>query len=1284
MTTLDIDLEQAELEQHKPEREREQPFEADEDEGASRAEREEWFYRSRVGKSGKIRRGLYAKASAQRRKLERQARKRPKLGAAEEPTPPGGPGTVNWTPIGPSVIPRGQATGNPPVSGRIVTIAVGPSGNRAYIGAATGGIWATEDGGTTWRPIDDYAVTPPPLTSGLEAASLAVGAIAVSFGGTMAADTIYVGTGEPRWISGVPFIGLGDTYLGVGILKSTNGGGAWSLEGTNLAGRSIFKIVIDPDNPNQVLAATSTGIYTRPAAAPFGTWAQQAGTFTNPNGQVSDLIVVGSGATKKYYAAFRGDQVYQSANGTTGWTALTGLPAAPGRIVLAGGESAVVVYALLENSNLYRLVGTAFQQVTGLPAAAAQVSSYALFLGVDPTDANTVYVGGQAIWDGTNYNLPLYKGTITGGPGTYAFPFNPANAGNPTADPTWVGRGIHADGHAIAFALNAAGTAHVATEIWVGSDGGVFRSTSSGALGTFTPRNTGIAITQTNYIAQHPLTDAVVFSGTQDNGTVRGFGEPAWLEVKEGDGGGVIIDPGNPYRIMRQYVQAGRWYPAATLASFSPGLYTCTDGGQGPGSFSGVNFPPMPGGASNALKTFSNTENSSTNFYSALAVSPPGVAPTLAAFGTNRVWLTSDWGGSWTTLATNTNPYVTNPAAPLGQDQPDGNSIESIVFASGTRIYAATRAQVFRFDLTGGTWAMTPIPNGALPAGHFITALAVDPANADRFYAVLGGSGYDHVWYYNGAAYQTAGLAQATLDIPAHAVVTDLDDPNSVYVGTDVGVWKGVKAGATWTWTVFSQGLPESPIVDLDIQRNARVLRAATYGRGVWEIVLDPAVSTSDPDLYMRVDYADTGRIKAGSRYPWVENAPDPTRQGALVYHWMSPDIKVRRPSFPAVPPPLSSPPDYLDFAVNIGDYVDTTDTETADVSGANRIFVQIHNRSIVTSMPGSQVRVLLLVTDAAAGLPALPANYATHIQNGDPPLPVMGNPASGWVAGSAWKVADPASPYKSPPGEVNVRTPGIVEFSVDVSTIFPGGLPAGHDHICAAALATSTTAADQLTSSDSSMDSLTMHDKHAVHRNLHLVAAGATPSPAGGYSQSPQTVLLDFWNAAKRDGTIDIVVDRREFPGRLALLLPKLTDPERLRLHGFDVIRHDKLEVLLREHLGGWLERAGEWAERLGEEIEQLGKDLEGEQAIADAYERDIRKVTNLDHERVYLAGAAEARIGGVPIPAGERISAAITIQPPDDAEPGDRFRFHVLQRRGKRMIGGSTYVVAVVDSDD
>ncbi|WP_259384421.1 hypothetical protein [Bacillus thuringiensis] len=1231
-------------------------------------DRELWFFSSRVGPDGKLPTELYSKAVATKRRLERKLREQGGV-----PSPPGGPGSVNWTPIGPSVVANGQATPasgalwGPAVSGRINAIVVGPGGSRVYAGAANGGLWFSEDGGANWRPLDDYVSG---FASGVDSDSLSVGALAVRFGASATNDDVYVGTGEPG--------GNLDGYFGIGIRHSSSGGtpGTWTLEATNLSGKAIYRIVIDPDNPTLVYAATTDGLYQRPTSGSPTNWTRvTSSNFTNSNGTTSDIVVAGSGNTKRYFVAFTGDQVYSSTDNGLTWTSITGI-SSPGRVVLATGESdPSVVYALNQDGRLYRLVGTVFQQVNGVPNALffGNQGWYDLILAVDPSNANTVYLGGDLTLDNNQWNLSLYKGTITGSAGSYTFPFNSANdvftnpsTGQPDSsnvpnDPTWIGRGIHADAHAIAFATNLDGS-HNGSNVWIGTDGGLFQSTISAARGSFLPRNTGLAITQMTYIAQNPDTDAVLFSGSQDNGSMRTVGEQAWLELLQGDGGGIAVDPNNPYRVMRQYVRSS--------------LSASSDGGN---SWNSLNFPPITSNTP-LQRTAANTEGGATSFYCPIAVSPKGSLPTLVAFGTNRLWLSNDWGGtttsSWITLPTGTNPYI--PATPSDtQDVLDGSSIIAIAFASSTRLFAATQTGIWRFDNTGGTWSRTAITTTGLPAIRIITDLAVHDSTTGSFYITLGGASVDHVWFFDGGNWHSS-FPVTTLDIPAHAVIVDPSHQEIVYIGTDAGCWKGTRSLSgstnTWTWNPFSQGLPEAAITNLAFHERTRLLRAATHGRGVWEITVD-AVSGLDPDIYLRVNYADTGRLNSGARNQWVEGAQDPTNKNLSVYHWMSPDIKVRRGSLTGLPT-LNSQADYLDFSSgNIGDYIDrTTNIETVDQSGSNRFFIEVHNRGL-TPVPGTQVRVLLLLVDAAAGLPALPSDYATRINNGD---------TSNWLGSTGWRFADPSMPYRILSGTLDVRTPQVAEYSnVDLSTL---NLPAGHDHVCAAVFITTTTSIDQLqtrTPSITSIDTLTMQDKHVAFRNLHLVAAGARPTP-NGYIHLPQTIVIDFHNATHEEVTTDLVFDRLHFPGHFSMMLPKLTTVGSLSnsLQGWEIYNCGALETTVRTHFGIWLHRVGELIETFGEQLEQIGATLERTIIPSDIQESKIRKLATLDRSRVYIADSSSTpTLSGVRIPAGGKLTAALTLQVPKDAKLGDRFHFDVIQRSNDNIIGGSSYMIVVTE---
>jgi hypothetical protein len=266
------------------------------------------------------------------------------------------------------------------------------------------------------------------------------------------------------------------------------------------------------------------------------------------------------------------------------------------------------------------------------------------------------------------------------------------------------------------------------------------------------------------------------------------------------------------------------------------------------------------------------------------------------------------------------------------------------------------------------------------------------------------------------------------------------------------------------------------------------------------------------------------------------------------------------------------------------------------------------------------------------------------------------------------------------------VRNPQVVEFDVDFSSAIPM-LPQGHDHVCAAAFVTSTFASEQITATDPSIDVATMRDKHIAQRNLHLVAAGATPIGPGGekFRHHPETFLLDFHNLHDDELATDIVFDRGAFLGHISVMLPKL--PELAlpgALDGFHMVVHKEGVIgEIRSLLGEALEHVGEWLEKVGEILEKydpfaMAEPDEGKLTPRDR--RTLRKLATLDRTRLYVAiGSANPSLKGVRIPPGGFITAALTLQAPEIAVPGDQFAIHVLQRHGGKVVGGSSYVIAV-----
>lgn len=181
-----------------------------------------------------------------------------------------------WVPIGPSVARRGQADGRPRVTGRVRDLAVHSEGLRAYAATGKGGVWYTEDGGQSWRPVGGW-VTNHAADGGIST-DLSCGSILVAFGATAAEDYVMVGTGEmyPGTVStqGTPvhfdFSGRG-VLSGLGPITKPETESPFEPDSGIgvLEGAAIFSLARDPaiaaadvgQSGDRVVAATSHGLF---------------------------------------------------------------------------------------------------------------------------------------------------------------------------------------------------------------------------------------------------------------------------------------------------------------------------------------------------------------------------------------------------------------------------------------------------------------------------------------------------------------------------------------------------------------------------------------------------------------------------------------------------------------------------------------------------------------------------------------------------------------------------------------------------------------------------------------------------------------------------------------------------------------------------------------------------------------------------------------------------------------------------------------------------------------
>jgi len=1006
----------------------------------------------------------------------------------EPPEPPQPPPANNWVPIGPSVVRQGQGGVKPATSGRTPAIAVAPGGARIYIGAANGGVWRSDDTGQTWHSLME-AFDLNPTTPASD--SLAVGAIALDLANP---DRVYVGSGE----------GAGAAYFGVGPIVTNNGTAnppTWTTEpaapGSNsLAGTAFYALAVDPATPDRVVAATYRGVYRRELINPIDPlsgfhWAQKTmGGVTNQ--RVTSVVVAASGGITTFYAARQQGPVYNSNDGHT-WNPIgAGFPAAVGRISLAvRQDNPTVVYALVENGSVYRLdiADGTWRTITGVPAGFTSTQGwYDLAIAVAPNNINRIYLGGSTIFSGGDWSGSLYRCEVT------------VSGATVSMTPTYIGNSVHPDIHTITFAPGDA------TKLWVGCDGGVFYSTNpTGSGDIFTARNTGLQTMTMEFLGQHPTEDAVLFAGSQDNGGQRFTGEEVWLYSSGGDGGFAIVNWNDPYRILSTYVRGG--------------IRRSTDGGTRY-SYTPVNVPLTTDVMGNLIE--------SVLFYAPIAGTPPNPGSATAAaeanqvaFGSIRPWISTNFGSSWQSIPTNT----------LAGDSLVG-PIRSLAFASPNRLYAGTYvgwvfvagawtqytdAAVYRFDRTAAGWARTRIDTmggaNSLPLDGSVTDIAVDPTNVDRIYIAFGGTGdWRHVWFFDGMQWQqrsgpAAGNVNSLLDVQVNAIVVDPANPSHLYVGADIGIWRSTNSGADWA--VFAQGLPDAGVMDLLLHNPRRLLRAATHGRGVYERTLPDADPKQGVDLYVRSTQLDQGRFSAAN------GLPDPTAQGQSVYFWRGPDIKLDTPNaMGQYQFPLTGAIDCLSFVDTLTDDFQNVATHTT-ANITTRIYVQVHNRGVTSA---SNVRVMLLLANASAGLPSLPVGFDVNVRNGVP------------INTASWRTIG-----FDTLNDVRVGLPKIAVFNLTSSLLPPQASLAGNQHQCVLALIHH--ADDQFTNTQTNVDLMTSSDRKAAHKNLTVVQFTGTVPP-----EMPIVMPFRIHNANLEELLFtSFIVTLNGYPGQVRMLIPAL-----------------------------------------------------------------------------------------------------------------------------------------------
>jgi photosystem II stability/assembly factor-like uncharacterized protein len=660
-------------------------------------------------------------------------------------------------------------------SGRISAVAVSPLNPRVVlVGGATGGVWRSTDGGASFTPVSDDHV------------DLSVGSIAFAPSNP---TIVYTGMGD-----------VAGGYMGTGVLKSVNGGQSWTrISGPSLpAPGLISNILVELSDPNRVYLTqnsyrASTGEGEVFASGFFvsedggRTWHK---TFT---GLTTDLVHHPTNPNTLYLSAATtfaenppSAGVYKSDDGGLTWhviyTApylravdikLAVTPAEPESLfVLTGGkvnDNSAVTLLSSQDS------GTNWTE-TPLRNIDLGQFGYNSYIAVDPTNSKTIYVGTRDLYKSTNGGVGWTNLTRNWHPSADGYGFFPEEA---TA---------HSDQHVLVFGGDNPGT------IYIGNDGGLSKSIDGGQ--SFESLNATLSLTQFNSISVHPTNPNWSCGGTQDNGAlVRNNLVTQWTEFVSGDSGSCLINPFNPSIVYSSYV-FGTIFRYRNNGS----VYDAQIANAG---------------------TFSEPDDSPRiGFYPAFGLDPTNG---WLLFGTWRLYTSTDQGNSWKLAP---NPMdLTRGFTSFG-----GDVISTIaVDPRDSKVIFTGSAQGRVMVTTTGGNQWKDISKG-LPK-RFVTNIRVDPNGTA--YLTVSGFGSGHVFRSLDQGTHWTDLSATLRNIPANSILIDPLSSNTLYVGTDIGVFRSIDAGQTWH--SFNRGMPPVIVTGFSAQ-NSGAIQVATYGRGAYEL----------------------------------------------------------------------------------------------------------------------------------------------------------------------------------------------------------------------------------------------------------------------------------------------------------------------------------------------------------------------------------------------------------------------------------------------------------------
>lgn len=715
----------------------------------------EWRRKALLDEKGAIAPGAPARARAHVEAL-RQTQGPAVTGFAQD----------NWRP-GPSNL-----------AGRMRALDIDPrDANIMIAGAASGGIWRSTDGGTSWVPVGDMLP------------SLSISDIVRS---SRTPDTLVASTGElflELGPGGIPFGGSGEAIQGAGIYRSTDNGLTWVLVSPTPA--EAFHLAIAGPVPvataDVILATTVAGIF---RSTDLGTtWTNVRAGNMDVSFDPNDNTRVVAGGTRinglasvsvqplpctTIQVPFVDAFLHVSSDAGLTWSlssairyaqpmpAQIGLlrcppvntplffEAAPTRWEVEYHNNGVV-YAVNDLGQVYRSInnGTSWTR-TGTTAVGPQ-AFYDLALWVDRSDTDFI-VGNDVVVVG---GVTLRR-SVNGG-ATFTQISNDLVAGS-----------AHDDHHRV---IEHPGLlTGLNRTVFAVTDGGIFRADNINTvtIGTWVARNAGLATTQFYGASTHPVTRRTV-GGTQDQGGLRTEDFAPFSEITEaatggtlGDAGFSAIDPVDP--------------TFAYVTGTNLEVFQSTDGGLTVNQVGPVNGADFP------------------NFFAPMILHPDD-RDRLYIGGQNLYRTTNPRAATptWTIVKTPVTGF--NPIAAIAASQPTANDPDVIWVAHNT--ISGTGSRVFFTTTGGGTAPGSWTEDNAFPRPNRLPMrITIDPDDSMHVFVVLGGFAADNLWERTPAG--TWQMINTPVAAPIRDFELDRADPNCFILATQVGLFVSPDRGATW------------------------------------------------------------------------------------------------------------------------------------------------------------------------------------------------------------------------------------------------------------------------------------------------------------------------------------------------------------------------------------------------------------------------------------------------------------------------------------------------------